>query len=147
MADLEKSELGAFSTSLAAFVELCNDDTDTFYESIEPEISVRSALEEVSDDMMSAITNEPSLSRITSLNLSLNHIKSLKNVSLATSLEKLCMNFNMITSVDELKFMPHLSYLELSHNKIKSIEPIKLLKNLSVLDMSHNLIDDIRVLF
>jgi len=78
-----------------------------------------------------------------SLNLSLNHLKTIDNLEMLTNLRELKITYNHLTSMDGLSKLVNLRTLILDRNKLKSISGIKNLRKLDRLSLVGNQIKEI----
>jgi len=84
-----------------------------------------------------------SFQKLKALNLGLNSISEIKNLSHLSNLEKLNLGWNEITKIKGIQNLKQLKQLDLSHNRIYNIENLENLKNLEHLNLSHNYITEI----
>ena len=78
------------------------------------------------------------LTKLTSLNLSVNQISDIKPLSNLTNLTSLSLSGNKISDIKPLSNLTNLTYLQLSGNKISDIKPLSNLTKLTRLNLKGN---------
>jgi Leucine-rich repeat (LRR) protein len=141
--EIDRAELTALNLSLSAFTSICSVSRDDRYDPIEPFMPAKTKVQEINSDVIEKVSREKDFSKITSINLSLNNVSSLKKLRIAYNLQKINLSFNKIENLDDLKCLPSLTHLYLSHNKVTSLIYFKEISTLLLLDLSHNEINSI----
>lgn len=103
-------------------------------------------LEEIDlyDNLISHIKGFESLKKLTSLDLSFNKIKHIKNVNHLTTLKEIYFVQNKISKIENLEGLENVTMIELAANRLRDIENLEPLKMLEELWLGKNKITEIR---
>ncbi|GFN97682.1 leucine-rich repeat-containing protein 9 [Plakobranchus ocellatus] len=120
-----------------------DSDGDSDIIKMEPEIKSRPRMVTLTDELLLKAAKQPSLNKITTLNLHGNGLTKLRHLQALHHLQRLTVSFNELTRLDELSGM-HLTYLDASFNKIHTLEGMKGLNQLLELNVSWNKLTNTR---
>ncbi|RUS71694.1 hypothetical protein EGW08_020538 [Elysia chlorotica] len=120
-----------------------DSDSDSDIIKMDPEIKSRPRMVTLTDELLLKAARQPTLSKITCLNLHGNGLTKLRHLQALHHLHRLTVSFNELTRLDELSGMP-LTYLDASFNKIHTLEGMKGLTQLQVLNVSWNKLTNTR---
>ncbi|GJN70541.1 hypothetical protein Purlil1_12208 [Purpureocillium lilacinum] len=95
------------------------------------------------DNLISHMRGMDALSNLTSLDLSFNKIKHIKNISHMTKLKELFLVANKISRIEGLDGLEHLTSLELGSNRIRELNNLDSLKALEELWVAKNKITEL----
>ena len=114
--------------------------------SIDIPANVRSTLQELDfyDNLLSHIKGLEDMPILTSLDLSFNKIKHIKNVAHLTSLKELYFVQNRISKIENLEGLTSLTMIELAANRLREIENLEALTQLKELWLGKNKITEIK---
>jgi protein phosphatase 1 regulatory subunit 7 len=103
-------------------------------------------LEEIDlyDNLISHIRGFDDMNQLTSLDLSFNKIKHIKNVNHLTALKDLYFVQNRISKIENLEGLSNLTMIELAANRIRDIENLSPLTSLRELWLGKNKITEIK---
>lgn len=108
---------------------------------------VNEDLEDISDSIISEVTNCPS--SITSINLHGNRLISISNITKITSCLIFLTDLNLSSNhlndqlISELVYLPSLERLDLACNRFRSLYHMPFLPSLTELNVSYNTIDNL----
>jgi protein phosphatase 1 regulatory subunit 7 len=95
------------------------------------------------DNLISHIRGFDSMAQLTSLDLSFNKIKHIKNINHLTALKELYFVQNRISKIENLEGLSNLTMIELAANRIREIENLHPLTSLRELWLGKNKITEI----
>ncbi|RMZ91102.1 hypothetical protein DV736_g1661, partial [Chaetothyriales sp. CBS 134916] len=98
---------------------------------------------ELYDNLLKTIEGFEDLKHLTTLDLSFNKIKTIKNISHMTSLKELYFVQNRISKIENLANLGSVRMIELAGNRIREIEKLEPLKSLEELWLAKNKITTI----